>query len=79
MSLLSKFTDHPATVGETYGQHFATAMSYSLPLLRAAFCTAVHALLPFYFEKTGSECIHHLHDRLQGSRAPTSQPQNTTD
>ncbi|MEM7432909.1 MAG: DUF6356 family protein [Pseudomonadota bacterium] len=59
-----KFTEHPASVGETYGEHFVTAMGFSTSLFRAAFVCGVHAVLPFLFEKTGSECITELHDRM---------------
>ena len=68
MSLKQKFTEHPATVGETYGQHFVSAMGFSLSMLRAAFCCGVHALLPFLFEKTGSDCITELYDRMVTNR-----------
>lgn len=68
MSLTRKFTEHPATVGETYGQHFLGAMGFSLALLRAAFCCGVHAILPFMFEKTGSECITALYERMVANR-----------
>ena len=68
MSFKGKFTDHPATVGETYGQHFVSAMGFSLSMLRAAFCCGVHALLPFLFEKTGSDCITELYDRMVTNR-----------
>ena len=68
MSLKGKFTAHPATVGETYGQHFVSAMGFSLSMLRAAFCCGVHALLPFMFEKTGSDCITELYDRMVTNR-----------
>jgi len=69
MSLKAKFTEHPETVGETYGQHFGTAMGFSLSLLKAAFCCAVHAILPFAFEKTGSKCITCLHERMVTNRS----------
>ena len=68
MSFSSKFTEHPATVGETYGEHFASAMGFSLAMIRAAFCCAVHAVFPFLFEKTGSECITGLYDRMVSNR-----------
>ena len=68
MSLKGKFTEHPASVGETYGQHFVSAMGFSLSMLRAAFCCGVHALLPFMFEKTGSDCITGLYDRMVTNR-----------
>ncbi len=58
------FTAHPASVGETYGEHFVTAMGFSLSLLRAAVVCAIHAVLPFLFEKTGSECITELNQRM---------------
>ena len=69
MTLKAKFTDHPETVGETYGEHFVSAMGFSLSMLRAAFCCAVHALLPFMFEKTGSDCITGLYERMVTNRS----------
>ena len=69
MSLSRKFTEHPETVGETYGEHFVAAMGFSLALFKAAFVCAVHAVLPFLFEKTGSECITGLHDRMVTNRS----------
>ena len=69
MSLKAKLTDHPVTVGETYGEHFVSAMGFSLSMLKAAFCCGVHAILPFAFEKTGSECITGLYDRMVTNRS----------
>ena len=62
--ITSAFTAHPETVGESYGEHFVTAMGFSVSLFRAAFVCAIHAVLPFLFEKTGSECITELHCRM---------------
>ena len=67
--MTNRFTEHPATVGETYGQHFVTAMGFSLSMLRAAFCCAVHAVLPWMCVKTGSSCITELHDRMVTNRS----------
>lgn len=69
MTLKAKFTEHPATVGETYGEHFVSAMGFSLSMLKAAFCCGVHAILPFMFEKTGSECITNLYNRMVTNRS----------
>ena len=69
MSLASKFTEHPATVGETYGQHFVSAMGFSASLLKAAVCCAIHALFPWCFEKTGSNCIAGLYERMITNRS----------
>lgn len=66
------FSDHPATVGETYGEHFATAAGFSARLLLAGLACAVHAVFPFLFVKTGSNAIRELHRRMveQRSRLP---------
>jgi len=68
MSLKAKFTEHPASVGESYREHFVMASGFSLVMLKAAFCCGVHAILPFAFEKTGSDCITELYDRMVTNR-----------
>lgn len=68
MSLRSKFTEHPASVDETYGQHFVAAMGFSQSLVRAAFYCAVHAVFPWIFVKTGSACIAELNERMVANR-----------
>lgn len=64
MSIQGKFTEHPATVGETYGQHFVAAMGFSLSMLRGAMCCAIHAVFPFLCVHTGSQSITELHERM---------------
>lgn len=64
MSIKQLFTEHPATVGESYGQHFISAMGFSLALFKAAAVCCIHAMLPFLFEKTGSQCITELYSRM---------------
>ena len=75
MAIKHKFTEHPASVGETYGQHYVTAMGFSLSLFRAAFVCGVHAVLPFLFQKTGSQCITELHDRMVTNRHRDESPE----
>lgn len=68
------FTRHPASVGESYTEHFGTALSFAVPLFLAALCCVVHAILPFAFEKTGSRIITGLHERMVAHRV---KPQNS--
>ncbi|MEQ9608723.1 MAG: DUF6356 family protein [Kiloniellaceae bacterium] len=68
MSVRNPFTDHPATVGETYWQHLASAWGFSWRMMLASLACLVHALLPFLFEKTGSRTITQLHDRMVVNR-----------
>jgi len=68
-SLSSLFTEHPATVGETYGQHLVSAAGFSLRMLGAGVACLIHALLPFLFVRTGSNTIAKLHDRMIVNRS----------
>lgn len=61
---LNAFTAHPASVGETYWQHFFFATKFSLQLFGAALAALVHAILPFLFDKTASTIVARLHHRL---------------
>ncbi len=68
MKVGNPFTAHPASVGETYSQHLFSALSFSGALLRAAAVCAVHAAFPFAFEKTGSDAVENLYDRMRVNR-----------
>jgi hypothetical protein len=63
------FTAHPASVGETYWQHFATALSFGTTMLAAGLACLLHAVFPFLFVRTGSTAITHLHQRMVVSRS----------
>jgi hypothetical protein len=68
MSIQAKFTEHPANVGETYGQHFVAAMGFSFAMLRGAVCCALHAIFPFLCVDTGSQAIAELHEHMVEKR-----------
>ncbi len=70
------FTAHPASVDETYYEHFLFAMKFSALLFAAAFAALVHAVLPFLFENTASNMIRHLYARIEhrGVSAPAAVP-----
>lgn len=62
------FTEHPATVDETYGAHLVVAWSFSWRLIAAGLACLVHAVLPCLFVKTASSMVTALHDRMVTSR-----------
>jgi len=67
------FTAHPASEGETYGEHFKVAMGFSRQLIGAGIAAAIHALLPNFHTTTASERIHTLHNCLEtGDRSAIS-------
>ena len=64
MRVTTVFTDHPASAGETYGEHMRVALSFALPLAKAAIAALVHAFLPFLFTTTASATVKTLHNRM---------------
>lgn len=58
------FTEHPASVGETYGEHLVQASSFGFAMIGAGFACLIHGLFPFLFVKSGSRCIEDLHRRM---------------
>ena len=57
------FTDHPATVGESYFGHMAFAAWFASRLFLAGAAALVHAVLPFLFETTASRIVRELAER----------------
>jgi hypothetical protein len=68
------FTAHPRAVGESYGEHFAVAMSYSARLFAASFAAFVHAFLPFLFVATASRAIKDMHASITQRGMPAPLP-----
>lgn len=62
------FTEHPASVGETYGEHLAMASGFGLRMIAGGLACLVHGLLPFLFVRTGSAQIARLHDTMVANR-----------
>ncbi|MCK0121213.1 DUF6356 family protein [Loktanella sp. F6476L] len=58
------FTDHPATVNETYFGHMKFAFSFAFWLGVAAFAALLHAIIPALCETTASRILMRLHGRI---------------
>lgn len=69
--ILKHFTEHPASVDETYGEHFRFATGTGLKMVLGGLACMCHGLLPFAFVTTGSRTIIALHKKVStGARAP---------
>ncbi|MEE4349063.1 MAG: DUF6356 family protein [Pacificimonas sp.] len=68
------FTEHPESVGESYGEHFAHAVGFGIRMVLGGFACMLHGLLPFLFVKTGSQQIETLHGRMVVNRSKLPQP-----
>lgn len=74
---MGALTEHLDEVGETYLQHLARAVGFAAAMLAGALACLVHALLPFLFVRTGSNCIRRLH-RQMGQRGGQEEPEQTS-
>jgi hypothetical protein len=63
------FTDHPTSVGETYGEHLVMASGFGARMILGGIACLLHGLLPFLFTRTGSQVITELHGRMVTNRS----------
>lgn len=64
--LAKYFTDHPRTVGESYGEHLATAAGFGIAMVSGGIACIVHSLVPALCEKTASGIVRDLYHRMEG-------------
>lgn len=51
------FTKHPHEIGESYFEHMKFASQFGFSMIIGGFACFIHALLPFIFQKTGSNVL----------------------
>lgn len=68
------FLDHPREVGESYGEHFATASGFGLRMIVGGAACVVHAFVPMVFVRTASETVKTLYAQMK-SRQPAFKAQ----
>jgi hypothetical protein len=68
------FLDHPASVGESYREHFGVAGRFGVKMIAGGLACLVHAVVPSAFVRTGSGTVKGLYSemvsRQPGSRRP---------
>jgi Family of unknown function (DUF6356) len=64
VNLIRAFTQHPASVGESYTEHLGRALCFGTRMIFAGIACLVHGVLPFLFVRTGSQAISELNDRM---------------
>lgn len=69
MGIRRLFTEHPESVGETYLQHLFAASGFAVRMVFGGVACLLHAIFPFAFRRTGSECIETLHERMVRNRS----------
>jgi hypothetical protein len=67
--MISRFTDHPASVNETYFQHMAQAFGFGARMMVGGLACLVHGFFPWLCLTRGSDTIRLLHRRMVTHRA----------
>jgi uncharacterized integral membrane protein (TIGR00698 family) len=67
--MLRAFTQHPATVGESYFEHLGRAWSFAACMMLGGLACLLHGLFPFAFQTSASSRIRVLHERMVTHRA----------
>ncbi|WP_332771401.1 DUF6356 family protein [Phenylobacterium sp.] len=71
--MLDAFNRHPSAVGETYVEHLGHAGGFGAEMVAAGLACLIHAVFPFWFERTASLCIQRLHAQMVARRRITPQ------
>lgn len=66
--LRSLFTRHPASVGESYGEHMVMAGTFGARMILCGLACLVHGLLPFLFVSTASRTVGNLYEQMVSNR-----------
>lgn len=61
----SAFVDHPHSVGESYGEHFAAATGFGLRMIAGGLACLVHACVPAWFTRSASGAVRGLARELE--------------
>ena len=77
---MTRLNEHLEKVGETYPQHLVKAAGFAATMLIGGIACLIHALFPFLFERTGSNCIRRLHGEMveNRKRTPDAEPRHAT-
>ena len=62
------FRDHPASVGESYAEHFGVAARFGVRLIGGGLGALVHAIVPAWCQTTGSRTVAALHAEMVAKR-----------
>jgi hypothetical protein len=66
---MNPFTSHPASVGESYGEHCVFALGFGARMMLGGAAAMIHALFPFLCVTTGSRTLDELNAlRARGAR-----------
>lgn len=63
------FLDHPASLDESYGEHFQAASGFGVAMIVGGIACIIHGFVPRLFVVTGSGTVKRLYDLMVAKRA----------
>ena len=66
--MIRRFTEHPASVDETYFQHMGMAFGFGAKMLVGSHACFMHGLVPWGGLTRGSDTVRVLHHRMVSHR-----------
>ena len=63
------FLDHPASVGESYREHFGVATGFGGAMIVGGVKAVLHGFFPNVFQTAGSDTVRRLHALLVEKRS----------
>ena len=63
------FTDHPASVGESYVQHFGVATRFGARMIVGGVGAVLHGFVPALCKTSGSRTVGALHAEMVAKRS----------
>lgn len=67
------FTDHPASVGESYAEHLGVAARFGGRMIAGGVAAVLHGIFPFLFTTTASRTVAALNAEMVAKRAEKAQ------
>lgn len=70
---MNPFSAHPASVGETYGEHCRFAFGFGVRMVVGGVAAMIHAVFPFVFVTTAGRTLDELNAlRSRGARVASA-------
>ncbi|MGK6355041.1 DUF6356 family protein [Sphingomonas sp. DT-207] len=67
------FLSHPRSVGESYGEHAATAARFGVTMVAGGVACLVHAVVPALFARTASDTVKRLYGQMKARQPAFSE------
>ena len=68
------FTDHPKSLGMSWGSHGLGAARIGGELIAAGVACVIHAIVPGWFTETAGRTVVRLHDHMLKRKAGAANP-----